>query len=179
MMGGRSYTPKRTAYQYTISTNSWTTMAYDSSLYTSTYNCGAAIIHMKGNGHRYLVISSNSGYSYPSYFDLTSNSGWKRLTYGPTGNHGRLVSVAPSEAYMVAGYTSSHSRSTRNWYLWNPQVIPHKPKLDWSSPAGLAYSNHKLSLFLPLDFQNEKFADHTLYMRRPHFAGDFSRCSEM
>ena len=101
MMGGRSSTPKRRAYQYTISTNSWANMAYDATLYTNTYNCGAAIIHMKGNGHRYLVISSNSGYSYPSYFDLTSNSGWKRLTYGPTGNHGRLVSVTPSEAYMV------------------------------------------------------------------------------
>ena len=97
-MGGYYH---RNAYQYIVSTNTWQSMSWDSSMYYSSYDIGCAIITNKGNGNR-LIVAAGSHRSSTQYIDITAGGQWKSSDGLTSWNRGRLISVSPYEAYMVS-----------------------------------------------------------------------------
>jgi N-acetylneuraminic acid mutarotase len=94
------------AYQYTVSTNTWSTFP-DSTLTYAASAIACAITRRSYNGKRILLLTGN-GVNYLQYFDLVTGTTWSKLTsllYSWT--RPRMVAVNPWEIYLTGGYCSS------------------------------------------------------------------------
>lgn len=89
------------AYEYTVSTDKWSAMSHDSSLYRSFYDGGCAIIHNRNSGNRRIILAGAHS-SYTQYFDLTAKGSWKSLGSATSVNSMKLVSLNSYEAYQVS-----------------------------------------------------------------------------
>ena len=102
-----------------MSSNQWSLMSGDSSLYYGAYDCGATILRIQNSGHRYIIVAG-SHYSRlrecllkktkvninmimirPQWRDLTSGGSWTYMPSLSTHYYTRLIALSSTEAYMV------------------------------------------------------------------------------
>ena len=119
-MGGYYH---RNAYQYIVSTNTWQSMSWDSSMYYSSYDIGCAIITRKGDGNR-IIIAAGSHRSSTQYIDITAGSQWKSSGGVTSWNRGRLISVSPYEAYMVSHRRNNTPKLLSRLVATPPTMVP-------------------------------------------------------
>ena len=96
-------TEQAEAYQYVVSTNTWSPFP---SLSSSSSSIGCAITRRGGTGKRMIIISGDL--RYIQSFDLVTGTAWSRLQYYEQYGWDRpkLVSVTPWEVYKMGGSCS-------------------------------------------------------------------------
>ena len=96
-------TEQAEAYQYVVSTNTWSPFP---SLSYSSSSIGCAITRRGGTGKRMIIISGDL--RYIQSFDLVTGTAWSRLQYYEQYGWDRpkLVSVTPWEVYKMGGSCS-------------------------------------------------------------------------
>jgi hypothetical protein len=93
------------AYQYTVSTDMWSTFP-DSSLYYAASSIACAITRRSNSGNRVLLLTGN-GVNYLQYFDLVSGTTWSLLgSLQYSWTRPKMVAVTPWEVYLVGGVCS-------------------------------------------------------------------------
>ena len=122
-VGGWTTAYRNNSYYYNVKANYWSSMP---NLKYMAYNIGCGITTMRGSGNRFLIVTGVID-AFAQYYDLTSGYQWVKLaTQNARTNLVSIVSLTPSEAYQVGGWTETHSYHTRNWWLWNPSSYKYE-----------------------------------------------------
>ena len=119
-LGGYDNSYKRSeVYYYTVSSNSWS--HHSNLIWTSMTNVACNIVTQK-DGTRWILAITGGYYGRVIYYDLTNNNGWHHQStlYGDYNqNKMSMISLTPSDTFLLGGYTQRNSYSTKNFWRYD------------------------------------------------------------